>query len=157
MLQHAGIVGEVLPQIRLRHRALSITLAIEGMAAQSRCCLQAGAKRKDIQQQALAVRLLHALFGASSQAEGNSTAHNIVGWADELVPGVSTLAQLLVVDTSATLQDKSKQSVGQFSGQPAGQVDRAALQLEAAYLLHIVLDGLSPQVPLPRILKAGWL
>ena len=119
--------------------------------------MQAGAKRKDIQQQALAVRLLHALFGASSQAEGTSTAHNIVGWADELVPGVPALAQLLVLDTSATPQDKSKQSMGQPPGQPAGQVDRAALQLEAAYLLHIILDGLSPQVSLLRLLKADWL
>ncbi len=127
------------------------------MAAHIRCCLQAGGKRKDIEQQALAVRLLHALFGASSKAEGNSTAHNIMGWADELVPGVPALAQLLVVDISATPQDKSKQSVGHFPGQSAGQVDRAAVQLEAAYLLHIVLDGLSPQVSLLRLLKAGWL
>lgn len=119
--------------------------------------MQAGGKRKDIEQQALAVRLLHALFGASSKAEGNSTAHNIMGWADELVPGVPALAQLLVVDISATPQDKSKQSVGHFPGQSAGQVDRAAVQLEAAYLLHIVLDGLSPQVSLLRLLKAGWL
>ena len=104
------------------------------------------------------MRLLHALYGASSRAEDSrSTAHNSAGWADQLVPAAPALAQLLVLDTTATPQDRSKQPADQALGQPAGQVDKAALQLEAAYLLLILLDGLSPQVSLLMTPKADWL
>ena len=102
------------------------------------------------------MRLLHALYGPSSHAKaGHSTAHKTAGWADQLVPGVPALAQLLVVDTLANPQARCKQPMGQAPGQPAGQVDKAALQLEAAYLLLILLDGLSPQACLVLFLKAS--
>ena len=72
-------------------------------------------------------------------------------WADALGPGVPALAELLVVDTSVPSQAKGKQAMNQ---PPSGQVDKAALQLDAAYLLLFVLDNQSPQVDLCMTLPA---
>lgn len=103
--------------------------------------LQAGSARKDIHQQALAVRLLHTLLESLSHANKSPE----TPWADVLVPGVPALAQLLVVD-AILAQAKGKQPVGQPARSHTGQVDRAALQLEAAYLLLFILENFSPQV-----------
>ena len=73
-------------------------------------------------------------------------------WADALAPGVPALAELLVVDTSVPSQAKGKQPMGQ---PPSGQVDRAALQLDAAYLLEFVLSMTSSQVE-PQHNLTGW-
>ena len=88
------------------------------------------------------MRLLHMLLESLSRPEQRlSPAVPLQEWADTLVPGVPALAELLVMDSSAS--SKGKQAKGQ---PPSGQVDRAALQLEAAYLLLFVLDNLSPKV-----------
>ena len=103
--------------------------------------LQAGSARKDIHQQALAVRLLHTLLESLSYADESPA----TTWADVLVPGVPALAQLLLVDTLLA-QPKGKQPMGQPARSHTDQVDRAALQLEAAYLLLFILENFSPQV-----------
>ena len=112
--------------------------------AEVRPALQEASIRKDLHQQGLAVRLLHALLESLSRPEqGRLTAAPVQEWADVLVPGVPALAELLVMDASLPSQAKGKQAKGQ---PPSGQVDRAALQLEATYLLLFVLDNLSPEV-----------
>lgn len=115
--------------------------------------LQAGAGQRDIHQQSITVRLLHTLLECSQHAGkvGQSAAQHATGWADDLVPGVPALAQLLIVDSSVSQGSKGKQPMGQAPKPPAGPVDRVALQLEAAYLLLSVLDALSPQVRSPSV------
>jgi hypothetical protein len=108
--------------------------------------LQAGAKQKDVQQQALAVRLLATLLGSISTQR--SAAHHAEACAEVLVPAIPALAQLLFMDLPTCDQAKGKQPMGQPPRAPSRQLDRAALQLKAAYLLLYVLDSLSPQVRL---------
>ena len=113
-------------------------------AVRTKITLQAGAKQKDVQQQAQAVRLLATLLGSVSAHRG--AAQHAEACADGLVPAIPALAQLLVMDLPPSDQAKSKQPMGQPPRASSKQLDRAALQLEAAYLLLFVLDSLSPQV-----------
>ena len=105
------------------------------------------------------MRLLHTLLESLARPEQQlSTAAPLQEWADTLVPGVPALAELLVMDASISSQAKGKQAMGQ---PPSGQVDRAALQLEAAYLLLFVLDNLSAEVgfsmtPQAQLLAICW-
>lgn len=106
--------------------------------------MQVGSARKDIYQQALAVRLLRTLLERLTRPnQPFRTTCPLGRWADALAPGVPALAELLVMDTSMPSQAKGKQAMGR---PPNGQVDQAALQLEAAYLLLFVLDNMSPEV-----------
>ena len=107
--------------------------------------MQEGSERKDIYQQALAVRLLRTLLESHTQPDDPLITCPLGRWADALMPGVAALAELLVMDTSVPSQAKGKQAMGQA---PRGQVDEAALHLEAAYLLLFVLDNMSPEVGL---------
>jgi hypothetical protein len=106
--------------------------------------LQVGAAQKDVQQQAQAVRLLTSLLG--TVLAQRSQAHCPGGCVDALAPALPALAQLLVIDLPLSDQAKGKQPMGQPLKALGGQLDRAALQLEAAYLLLFALDLLSPQV-----------
>ena len=90
------------------------------------------------------MRLLHAMLESLAHSGELSLAKSVEkAYGEALEPAVPCLAELLVVDTTGPSQAKGKQAMGQ---PPSGQVDRAALQLEAAYLLPFVLDNLCEEV-----------
>ena len=92
------------------------------------------------------MRLLHAMLESLAYPVEASLAESVKrSYGEALEPAVPCLAELLVVDTTLHSRAQGKQAMNQ---PPRAEVDRAALQLEAAYLLPFVLNNLCEEVGL---------